>query len=64
MSDLKAFRKTAGEGGKKISQGEAARLFGVSLRAWQYWESGQRAFPPQAAILLRVYQQCGTGLLG
>lgn len=60
--DLKRWRSSAKDGGK-INQSEAARLFGVSIRAWAYWESGQQAIPQSAEILLRIYQKHGIELL-
>ncbi|MBB5215029.1 helix-turn-helix domain-containing protein [Parapusillimonas granuli] len=29
-----------------LTQTEAARTVSVSMRAWQQWESGERAMPP------------------
>jgi DNA-binding transcriptional regulator YiaG len=63
MSALIEFRKAARGDGVKISQKRAAALFGVSLRCFQYWESGERAFPPSAQILLQIYQRHGIDLL-
>jgi DNA-binding transcriptional regulator YiaG len=60
--DLRKWRSSAKDGGK-INQSEAARLFGVSIRAWAYWESGQQAIPQSAAILLRIYQKHGIQIL-
>ncbi len=37
---IKILRKTLG-----IKQKEAADLVHVTIRAWQWWESGERAIP-------------------
>jgi DNA-binding transcriptional regulator YiaG len=63
MKELTEFRKAVRADGIKISQKRAAALFGVSLRCFQYWESGERAFPPSAQLLLQIYQRHGIDLL-
>lgn len=37
-----------------LTQFEAATLFGVTLRAWQHWESRARAMPGPALVLMRL----------
>lgn len=39
-SEILAARQSAG-----LTQTKAAALVGVTLRAWQYWEAGQREMP-------------------
>lgn len=39
---LLALRQRLGTDGRPITQKEAADLLGVSLRAWHYWELGER----------------------
>lgn len=34
--------------GRRLTQFQAARTIGCSLRLWQYWESGERAVPKMA----------------
>lgn len=60
--DLKSWRMGAKNGGK-INQSEAACLFGVGLRGYCYWESGERQIPESVAILLRIYQKHGIQIL-
>lgn len=38
---VRQARQTAG-----LTQTEAARTVSASMRAWQQWESGERAMPP------------------
>lgn len=38
--EIKAARARAG-----LTLAQSAALVGVSVRAWQFWESGQRAMP-------------------
>ena len=52
--EVRAARQALG-----LTQGEAARLFGVEARTWRSWESvgsRPRAIPPPAVLLLRA---CG-----
>lgn len=46
--DLRAWRDAEG-----LTQERAAKLAGVELRAWQRWESGERAVPQWLADTLR-----------
>jgi DNA-binding transcriptional regulator YiaG len=38
----------------ELTQGQAARLFGVDERTWRGWEGERSAIPPTAALLLRA----------
>jgi DNA-binding transcriptional regulator YiaG len=38
---VRGARRVAG-----LTQTEAADIVGASMRAWQQWESGERAMPP------------------
>lgn len=44
--ELKAWRAASG-----VSQGELAKLAGVSTRAVQFWEAGRSAIPFAVAVL-------------
>ncbi len=48
-AELRAWRKTEG-----LTQTRAASLAGVDIRAWQRWESGERAVPQWLADTLRM----------
>ena len=60
--EIKRWRSSAKDGGK-INQREAARLFGVSVRGYCYWERGDRQIPESVAILCRIYQKHGIQIL-
>ena len=47
--EILAARKAAG-----LTQTQAAGLVGVKLRAWQYWEAGQRVVPTSAWELFNL----------
>ena len=47
--DIKSARARAG-----MTLAQSAALVGVSVRAWQYWESGQRAMPASALKLFNI----------
>lgn len=48
-SEILAARKAAG-----LTQTQAAKLVGVTLRAWQYWEAGERTMPTSAWELFLI----------
>ena len=48
-SEILAARKAAG-----LTQTQAATLVGVTLRAWQSWEAGQREMPARAGELFQI----------
>ena len=48
-SEILAARKAAG-----LTQTQAAATVGVTLRAWQYWEAGQREMPASAWELFNI----------
>ena len=56
--DLKKWRKQADEG-QKITQAEAARIFGVSRRTFCYWESGEIVIPGPAERLVQIFSLAG-----
>lgn len=45
---VKAARQAYG-----LTQGQAARLIGYSLRAWQSWEGGKRTMRPRLLQFFR-----------
>ena len=40
-----------------LTQSGAAALFGVTLRAWQLWESGERKMRGPALVLMRLLSE-------
>jgi DNA-binding transcriptional regulator YiaG len=56
--ELKAWRKQADDG-KKITQREASRIFGVSPRTFCYWESGEIVIPGPAERLVQIFSRGG-----
>ena len=48
-SEILAARQAAG-----LTQTQAAGLVGVKLRAWQYWEAGERTMPASAWELFQI----------
>ena len=48
-SEIMAARKAAG-----LTQTQAAGMVGVKLRAWQYWEAGERTMPTSAWELFLI----------
>ena len=47
--EILAARKAAG-----LTQTRAAAMVGVKLRAWQYWEAGERTMPTSAWELFNI----------
>lgn len=48
-ADILAARQAA-----NLSQTAAAALIGKTLRAWQYWEAGERKMDPALFELFRI----------
>lgn len=48
-NEVKAIREAAG-----MTVAEAAKVIGITARAWQYWESGNRTPSPQTSELIRI----------
>lgn len=56
---LTALREKLGEaeGRKKITQAEAAKRIGLSVRAWLSWERGEQEPSPAHLLLIKMLEQ-------
>ena len=59
---LKNWRKThCDANGKKMTQRAAAWIFGVALRTWQHWETGEIEAPMWAARFMVLLDIASMG---